>query len=429
MNRVPGGPGWHRGRPTVFRTSAPAGWSYSGGRRGLNRDFVHLPSRERPISPPLVPHCWPGGAPVSKNSCEASSCGIYPHHAFRPHRLPDPRGVPQVLRGARPPPRRLLLPRPPERPHPAVHQRGHGPVQGRVHRPREARLHPRHHLAEVRARRAASTTTSTTSATPPATTRSSRCSATSPSATTSRRTPSPTAGSSSPRRWGSTKERLAVTVFNGEGGIPWDEEAFELWAKQGVPRDRILKLGLKDNFWAMGDTGPCGPCSEIHFHQGDDIPCAEEAAGKPCQGVACDCDRWLEIWNLVFMQFERKEKDAPLHPAAQAVHRHGRGPGAHGLRRPGQALQLRHGPVPGHHRQGERAGGQALHARSGGASHAGDRGPQPRAPRSSSPTACSPPTRAAATCCAASCAAPSATARCWAWTSCSSSRWWTASSS
>ncbi|MCP3142704.1 alanine--tRNA ligase [Pyxidicoccus xibeiensis] len=108
--------------------------------------------------------------------------------------------------------------------------------------------------------------------------------------------------------------RLAVTVFNGEGGIPWDEEAFELWAKQGVPRERIYKLGLKDNFWAMGDTGPCGPCSEIHYFQGADIPCVEEAEGKPCQGVACDCDRWLEIWNLVFMQFERKEKDAPLIP-------------------------------------------------------------------------------------------------------------------
>ncbi len=108
--------------------------------------------------------------------------------------------------------------------------------------------------------------------------------------------------------------RLAVTVFNGETGVPWDEEAFELWAKQGVPRERIYKLGYKDNFWAAGDTGPCGPCSEIHFHQGDDVPCVEEQAGRPCQGVACDCDRWLEIWNLVFMQFERKEKDAPLEP-------------------------------------------------------------------------------------------------------------------
>jgi alanyl-tRNA synthetase len=101
------------------------------------------------------------------------------------------------------------------------------------------------------------------------------------------------------------KDRLATTVFAGEGGIPWDEEAFDLWKEQGVPPDRILKLGAKDNFWAMGETGPCGPCSEIHYFQGDDIPCAEEKAGRPCLGVACDCDRWLEIWNLVFMQFER----------------------------------------------------------------------------------------------------------------------------
>src|SRR2546426_14617 len=67
----------------------------------------------------------------------------------------------------------------------------------------------------------------------------------------------------------------------------------------------ILRLGEEDNFWAMGDTGPCGPCSEVHFHQGDDLPCAEEAAGRPCLGPACECDRWLEIWNLVFMQFNR----------------------------------------------------------------------------------------------------------------------------
>ncbi len=113
---------------------------------------------------------------------------------------------------------------------------------------------------------------------------------------------------------GLPQERLAVTVFNGERGIPWDEEAYDLWVKQGVSRERVYKLGYKDNFWAAGDTGPCGPCSELHFHQGDDLPCAEVAAGRPCQGVACDCDRWLEIWNLVFMQFERKEADAPLTP-------------------------------------------------------------------------------------------------------------------
>jgi alanyl-tRNA synthetase len=107
-------------------------------------------------------------------------------------------------------------------------------------------------------------------------------------------------------RWlGIDAARLAATVFAGEGGIPWDEEAYALWKEQGVPEDRILKLGAKDNFWAMGETGPCGPCSELHFFQGNDIPCLEEKAGRPCQGVACDCDRWLEIWNLVFMQFER----------------------------------------------------------------------------------------------------------------------------
>jgi alanyl-tRNA synthetase len=109
-------------------------------------------------------------------------------------------------------------------------------------------------------------------------------------------------------------KRLAATVFNGEKGIPWDEEAFELWARQGLPRERIHKLGYDDNFWAMGDAGPCGPCSEIHFHQGDDLPCSEEQAGRRCLGVACECDRWLEIWNLVFMQFERREKDSPLVP-------------------------------------------------------------------------------------------------------------------
>jgi alanyl-tRNA synthetase len=107
-------------------------------------------------------------------------------------------------------------------------------------------------------------------------------------------------------RWlGIAKDRLAATVFAGEGTIPWDEEAYALWKAQGIPAERIHKLGAKDNFWAMGDTGPCGPCSELHFFQSDEIPCAEEQAGRKCLGVACDCDRWLEIWNLVFMQFER----------------------------------------------------------------------------------------------------------------------------
>ncbi|MFO0585200.1 MAG: alanine--tRNA ligase [Anaeromyxobacter sp.] len=117
----------------------------------------------------------------------------------------------------------------------------------------------------------------------------------------------------SPKWLGLAKDRLAATVFDGEGGLPWDEEAFQLWKAAGVPEARIHKLGAKDNFWAMGDTGPCGPCSELHFFQGDDVPCAEEKAGRKCLGVACDCDRWLEIWNLVFMQFERSA-DGSLKP-------------------------------------------------------------------------------------------------------------------
>ncbi|HZF05943.1 MAG TPA: alanine--tRNA ligase [Patescibacteria group bacterium] len=94
--------------------------------------------------------------------------------------------------------------------------------------------------------------------------------------------------------------RLKATVLTD------DDEAVGFWKSiAGLSEDRILRLGEKDNFWSMGDTGPCGPCSEVHFHQGDDLPCAEEAAGRTCLGPACECDRWLEIWNLVFMQFNR----------------------------------------------------------------------------------------------------------------------------
>ena len=94
--------------------------------------------------------------------------------------------------------------------------------------------------------------------------------------------------------------RLTATVFTD------DDEAFGLWKTvAGLGADRVLRLGAEDNFWAMGDTGPCGPCSEVHFHQGDHIACAEVAAGRPCLGPACECDRWLEVWNLVFMRFNR----------------------------------------------------------------------------------------------------------------------------
>lgn len=91
--------------------------------------------------------------------------------------------------------------------------------------------------------------------------------------------------------------RLYVSVFRD------DDEAYDLWNRDmGVPEERIFRFGEEDNFWAMGETGPCGPCSEIIYDQGEDVGC-----GRPSCTVGCDCDRYLEIWNLVFMQFNRDE--------------------------------------------------------------------------------------------------------------------------
>jgi alanyl-tRNA synthetase len=105
----------------------------------------------------------------------------------------------------------------------------------------------------------------------------------------------------SPEWFGIDKNKLYVTVFNGEGGVPRDTEAYDLWAAQGVPKERIFELGAKDNFWQMGDTGPCGPCSEIHY----DMGIAASDSGHTDCAFTCDCGRFVEIWNLVFMQFDR----------------------------------------------------------------------------------------------------------------------------
>ncbi|MGD9039864.1 MAG: alanine--tRNA ligase, partial [Desulfobacteraceae bacterium] len=90
-------------------------------------------------------------------------------------------------------------------------------------------------------------------------------------------------------------DKLYVSVFKD------DDEAYKIWERDiGVASERIVRLGEKDNFWAMGDTGPCGPCSEILIDQGEALSC-----GKPDCAPGCDCDRYLEIWNLVFTQFDR----------------------------------------------------------------------------------------------------------------------------
>ena len=105
----------------------------------------------------------------------------------------------------------------------------------------------------------------------------------------------------SPQWFGIDKNKLYVTIFNGEGGMSRDAEAYDLWVGQGVPKDRIFEFGLKDNFWQMGDTGPCGPCSEIHYDMG---VAASDQGHTDCK-FGCDCGRYVELWNLVFMQFDR----------------------------------------------------------------------------------------------------------------------------
>ena len=98
--------------------------------------------------------------------------------------------------------------------------------------------------------------------------------------------------------YGFDKDKLYVSVFHE------DDEAYNIWRDRiGVPEERIVRLGEEDNFWAMGDTGPCGPCSEIHIDRGREFGCDNENCA-----VGCDCDRWLELWNLVFMQFEKDEQ-------------------------------------------------------------------------------------------------------------------------
>lgn len=96
--------------------------------------------------------------------------------------------------------------------------------------------------------------------------------------------------------YGLSPEKLWVSIYKD------DNEAYEIWTKEvGVAGDRIVRMGEKDNFWSMGETGPCGPCSEIYIDQGPEVGC-----GKPTCAVGCECDRYLEIWNLVFTQYDRQ---------------------------------------------------------------------------------------------------------------------------
>ncbi|HLI30316.1 MAG TPA: alanine--tRNA ligase-related protein, partial [Terriglobia bacterium] len=102
------------------------------------------------------------------------------------------------------------------------------------------------------------------------------------------------------------REKLYVTIFEGamepHADIPRDDEAHDCWLSVGVPADRIFEMGMKENFWQMGETGPCGPCSEVHYDMG---PAASDQGHPDCK-FPCDCGRYVELWNLVFMQYDRR---------------------------------------------------------------------------------------------------------------------------
>ena len=110
----------------------------------------------------------------------------------------------------------------------------------------------------------------------------------------------------SPQWFGIPADKLFVTIFKGEDGIERDAEACDHWIAQNVPQERIHEFGSHENFWAMGDTGPCGPCSEIHYDMG---PAASDQGHTDCE-FGCECGRYVEIWNLVFMQFNRDSSGA-----------------------------------------------------------------------------------------------------------------------
>jgi len=107
--------------------------------------------------------------------------------------------------------------------------------------------------------------------------------------------------------YGLEVERLWFTVFEGDDKVPADEEAEQLWIKAGARPERVLRFGKKDNFWQMGDTGPCGPCSEIHYFRGEDL------SKNVAELVNGPGDDTMEVWNLVFMQYDRDENGV-LHP-------------------------------------------------------------------------------------------------------------------
>jgi len=100
------------------------------------------------------------------------------------------------------------------------------------------------------------------------------------------------------------KDKFWITFFSGQESIPEDQESINVWKENGIPQERMRGFGIDDNFWGpLGDTGPCGPCSEIHYDRGEKYGCGDPACGPNCK----KCDRFVELWNLVFMEYSKNQ--------------------------------------------------------------------------------------------------------------------------
>jgi len=100
------------------------------------------------------------------------------------------------------------------------------------------------------------------------------------------------------------KNKIWVTIFKGEENIPKDQESIKIWQKNGIPKERIVEFGMQDNFWGpVASVGPCGPCSEIHYDRGKEFGCGKKDCGPNCP----NCQRFVELWNLVFMEYNKNE--------------------------------------------------------------------------------------------------------------------------
>ena len=150
----------------------------------------------------------------------------------------------------------------------------------------------------------------------------------------------------SPEWVGLDPDRLYPSVYAGNETTPADDEAFDIWNEEiGIPDDRIFKFGKEDNFWEHG-SGPCGPCSEIYYDRGEKYGC-----GKPGCTVGCDCDRYMEVWNVVFSQFDN-DGEGHYTELKQKNIDTGMGLERLAVRVPGRGLPVRCGHRDEHHQQG-----------------------------------------------------------------------------